>query len=240
MRGSVRRIVGRLRPRPAPTPLARRVMAAGLTYLGPPKMLRLEHALRHLHRRRISGDFVEFGIALGGSGIVIADQARKMGRNFHGFDVFGMIPPPTSEKDDDVSRQRYEVIASGNATGLAGAKYYGYVTDLYQQVCDNFSTYGIAVDGTNVALHRGLFEDTWPKADVQRIAFAHLDCDWYDPVRYCLDAVAERVSAGGIVLLDDYNDYGGCRTAVDEFLASRSDYDAEHGPNLILRRSAGL
>ena len=46
---------------------------------------------RHVVRRGVHGDFVEAGIALGGSAIVLA---RLMGadRRFHGYDVFGMDP----------------------------------------------------------------------------------------------------------------------------------------------------
>jgi O-methyltransferase len=93
------------------------------------------------------------------------------------------------------------------------------------------------VDGRRVRLVKGLFEETWPQHPVERVALAHLDCDWYDPVRFCLNAVADRVAPGGVIVLDDYNDYGGCRTATDEFLAQRPDYRRDDGENLILRRS---
>jgi asparagine synthase (glutamine-hydrolysing) len=81
---------------------------------------------------------------------------------------------------------------------------------------------------------KGLFEDTWPSHAPKQIAFAHLDCDWYDPVKYCLDAVAERLSPGGRIVLDDYNAWGGCRTATDEFISVRSDFRFEGGANPIL------
>ena len=41
---------------------------------------------------------------------------------------------------------------------------------------------------------------------------------------------------GGVILIDDYHDYGGCRTAVEEFLSSNPDYLFEDGANPILRR----
>jgi hypothetical protein len=50
---------------------------------------------------------------------------------------------------------------------------------------------------------KGLFDQTWPSSASERIAFAHLDCDWYDPVRYCLGAVADRLSPGGVMMLDE-------------------------------------
>jgi len=217
---------------------ARGVLRDRLTYLAPAKMRRLEDELGRVQRNAIPGDLLEFGVALGGSAIVIAGHAGG-GRRFHGFDVFDMIPPPTSEKDDERSKARYETIASGRSKGIAGDQYYGYRANLFDEVKGSFARYGLPVNGGTVQLHKGLFEETWPGLEIAQVAFAHVDCDWYDPVRYCLDAVADRLSPGGGVLIDDYHDYGGCREAVNEFLAKRRDFALEPGPNPILRKQAG-
>lgn len=223
----VRRLLGKV---------ARRALRERLTYLGPQKLWRLERALSTVVRERIPGDLVEFGTALGGSGIVIASHGA--GRTFHGFDVFGMIPPPASAKDDEKSKQRYETIKAGASVGIGGDPYYGYRSNLFDDVKASFARFGVPVDGVRVQLHQGLFEETWSTAGVDAIAFAHVDCDWYDPVKFTLGAIAQRMSAGGLVLIDDYNDYGGCRTAVDEFIAERDDFSFSPGVNPILRKRA--
>ena len=66
----------------------------------------------------------------------------------------------------------------------------------------------------------------------------YIDCDWYDPVMYCFTAIASPLAVGGAILLDDYHDYGGCKTATDEFLAQRDDFRMEDGRNVILRKFA--
>ena len=72
------------------------------------------------------------------------------------------------------------------------------------------------------------------------IAFAHIDCDWYDPVKLCLARIVPRLSAGAYVVLDDYNDYGGCRRAVDEFLQAGPGVDiVAREPNFVFRRRGG-
>ncbi|WP_374652837.1 TylF/MycF/NovP-related O-methyltransferase [Dongia sp.] len=217
---------------------ARSVRQTGLTYLSKGKMKRLERAVDDVLGRGVEGDIAEFGVALGGSAIVLAERAKRHGRRFHGFDVFAMIPPPASDKDDAKSRDRYEKIASGQSEGIGGETYYGYRDNLYDDVCHAFRAHGLDPGGGTIALHKGLFEDTLPRAGLDRIAFAHIDCDWYDPVSYCLNGVAARLSPGGIVLVDDYHDYGGCRTATDEFLDNRSDFALEDGENVILRHAA--
>jgi O-methyltransferase len=217
---------------------ARRIRDERLTYLTPDKLNRLEATLRDTLRRNVPGDVLEFGVALGGSAVLLAKQANAAGRRFAGFDVFAMIPPPTSDKDDDKSKQRYETISSGQSKGIGGDSYYGYRQDLYGDVIATFERHGLTVDGQHIALVKGLFEDTWPTAGPQSVAFAHIDCDWYDPVKFCLAAVAQRLSTGGVMMLDDYNDYGGCKTAADEFIAANPGFRFEPGVNPIIRKVA--
>jgi len=216
---------------------ARDVRLDGLTYLSAEKMERIESALDQVIAERVPGDFQEFGVAMGGSAIVIAERATADGRAFHGFDVFGMIPPPTSDKDDDKSKERWRLIAAGKSRGLRGDLYYGYRQDLYTEVVASFARYRLPLAPGRVELHKGLFEATVPGVLAGRtIAFAHIDCDWYDPVAFCLAEIAPRLSVGGIVVLDDYNDYGGCRTAVDEFTVAHPDFQLEIGASAVLRR----
>ena len=215
---------------------ARRIKDERLTYLPARKLVRIESALSEIRRHNVPGDIVEFGVALGGSAILLAHAAGQ-GRRFFGLDVFAMIPSPSSEKDDSKSKERYETIVSGEATGFGDDLYYGYRDDLYEHVSAQLARFGTPVDGRRINLVKGLFEETLPALDIEQIAFAHIDCDWYDPVRYCLEETARRLTPGGIIVIDDYNDYAGCRTAVDEFLAGHGDFHMEAGLNPILRRA---
>jgi PST family polysaccharide transporter len=212
--------------------LARALSSEGLTYLSAAKLARLESALDSVSD--VPGDFAEFGVALGGSAILIASRAD--GRSFHGFDVFGMIPPPSSPKDDAKSRARHNTIREGKSRGLKGADYYGYRADLFSEVKANFARHSLPVDGERIVLHKGLFDETLPTAGFENLAFAHIDCDWYDPVRLCLRTIGSKISPGGAILVDDFHDYGGCRMAVEEFLADNPQFVFEDGPNPLLRR----
>jgi O-methyltransferase len=215
------------------SPTSLKVVRDKLTYLNFEKLDRIDEACRRTSG--VEGDILEFGVALGGSGILMAKYAATPKR-FVGFDVFGQIPPPTSDKDDEKSRSRYDIIQSGQSKGIRGAEYYGYRDDLLEQVSNSFAQYGVPVDGQRVILHQGLFEDTLPTTNIQKVSLAHIDCDWYDPVALCLSFCADRLSSGGIIVIDDYHDYGGCRTAVDEFLGQRKDFRLEDGRNPFLVR----
>jgi asparagine synthase (glutamine-hydrolysing) len=217
------------------SPLARKVRGGNLTYLSPAKLRSLEAVLRRVRHNGADGDYLEFGVALGGSAIMIASSCPAR-RAFHGYDVFAMIPPP-GPQDDERSHQRYEEISSGRSRGLGGELYYGYREDLYERVCGSFAAFGLPVDGARVCLHKGLFEDTLDPADSRPVAFAHIDCDWYEPVRYCLDALRDRLTPGASIVLDDYGDYGGCRKAVDLFIAETDGFRVRRlSPHAVLER----
>jgi O-methyltransferase len=213
--------------------ISRRVIEDKLTYLSVEKLERIEWAMERT--ARVPGDVVEFGVALGGSAIILTCHGHP-NRRFTGFDVFSMIPPPGSDKDDEKSKERYEVIRSGGSQGIGGNEYYGYKSDLLSEVKSTFDRYGFAVDGREIRLVAGLFEETWPLSDIESVSLAHIDCDWYDPVKFCLAAVAEKLGPDGIIIVDDYHDYGGCRAAVDEFLAHRTDFAFHGGANPFLTR----
>jgi asparagine synthase (glutamine-hydrolysing) len=127
-----------------------------------------------------------------------------------------MIPPPTEEDGSDI-HQRYEKITSGQAVGIGGSTYYGYEDDLVAKVQGTFSAFGLPVDANNVTLVKGLFQDTI--VGDEPVAIAHIDGDWYESVRTCLTRIGPRLPSGGVMIIDDYFYWSGCRKAVDEFLA---------------------
>jgi asparagine synthase (glutamine-hydrolysing) len=49
----------------------------------------------------------------------------------------------------------------------------------------------------------------------------HVDGDWYESVKVCLESLYDKVSPGGVIQFDDYAHWAGARKAVDEFLARR-------------------
>ena len=208
------------------------VREGGLTYLSESALSDLYETTVRLEESKLEGIIVEAGCALGGSAIVLA-SAKSPSRPLSVYDVFGMIPPP-SELDGSDVHERYQVIASGGAEGIAGKKYYGYEENLLEQVRKNFLTSGLDPDVNNIRFVRGLFEDTL-HID-QPVALAHIDGDWYRSVMTCLERIEPRIVPGGIMVIDDYEHWSGCRKAVDEYFAGRSGYQFEQRSRLHIRR----
>jgi hypothetical protein len=220
--GRLARLRGNLRWRyfrhrhPAVAAIVASVRDRKLSYLDRDALLDLADAATRLERNGIQGVFVEAGCALGGSTAVLA-AAKHPERLLKVYDAFGMIPPPGPRDGQDV-HERYRRISSGEARGIRGGEYYGYQENLLEQVARNLAGLGYPPDRLRVHLVPGLYEEAlvvdYP------VALAHLDCDWYDSVRVCLERLAPHIVPGGIVVIDDYFRWSGCRTAVDEFLAS--------------------
>ncbi|KAA5609792.1 TylF/MycF/NovP-related O-methyltransferase [Rhodovastum atsumiense] len=211
------------------------VRRGGLTYLSAERLLRIRQELKRLQRDNVPGEALEFGVALGGSAIMIARHVRGQ-RRFLGYDVFGLIPPPGA-KDPQAAHQRYAEITSGHSAGIGGQLYYGYRNDLMGEVSGRLASFGVPVDGHSVTLVQGRFEETVPATLPDQVAFAHIDCDWHDPVAHILASLLPRLSPGAAIVIDDYEDYGGCRSATDAFLAAHPEMEMmATSPNALLRR----
>jgi hypothetical protein len=75
-----------------------------------------------------------------------------------------------------------------------------------------------------VRLVPGPFAETLPRYADRAFSFVHLDCDLYQSYRDCLESFWPRLSPGGIVLFDEYDDpsWPGCNLAVDEFVTAHA------------------
>jgi O-antigen/teichoic acid export membrane protein len=210
--------------------LIRKVRGERLTYLPPAALRDLRRRMQKLEKRRIAGSVIEAGCALGGSAVVLAASKSKT-RPMYIYDVFGTIPPPSDVDGEDVVR-RFDEIADGRSHGIGGDRYYGYQENLLAKVTATFSRFGLVVGEHRVQLIKGLFQDTIQP--VGPVAFAHIDGDWYESVKVCLERIWPVLVIGGVVVIDDYDHWTGCRTAVDEFLLHRTDFHVERWCRLHL------
>ena len=169
----------------------------------------------------LSGCIIETGCALGGSGICIAWE-KDTGKPLYIYDVFDMIPAP-GEKDGKDVLDRYDVIRQGKSQGIVGDLYYGYRENLIESVKNNFcDILGIGrLQDRSIELVKGLFQDTL--LCKHPVALAHIDCDWYDSVMVCLERIVPQLVPGGILVIDDYYHWSGCREAVDEYFKDKKE-----------------
>jgi hypothetical protein len=208
-----------------------------LTYCGRPGKLEVVHeAVKRVEAGNVPGIFVEAGVAMGGSAIVIA-KTKSPGRELRLYDVFEMLPPPGAN-DDAKSHEVYRNFLSGRVSGPVDRTYVEHSADLLAFTRDNMRRTGVDPEAQNIRFVKGLYEETLRVE--QPVAFAHIDCDWYDSVKLCIERLADRVSVEGIMLFDDYNSFQGCRRAVDEWLPRDPRFRVIHSDwTVAVQRVAG-
>lgn len=215
--------------------VAARVRGEGLTYLEEAALSDLRQRVLEIDRRGVRGLLIEAGCARGGSAIVMA-SSKARDRPMRVYDVFAQIPEP-GEGDGQDAHQRYATITAGEAAGEGGTDYYGYESDLLTQVERAFDRFDVPVSSNHIELIEGLYEDTLHVDGA--VAMAHIDCDWYQSVMTCLERIEPHLSPGGVLVIDDYDAWSGCRRAVDEYFATRrSEYEFVHRRRLHIVRSS--
>lgn len=188
------------------------------TMLSYQRLVTLWQQVRYLDRAGVQGSLVECGTWKGGAAAMMALAHRESGephRNLHLFDSFEGLPEPDRAHDGDMAAQYAGARASGTLRSIG--KCVGTLDDNRQAVN--------AIAGYPSALthfHIGWFQDTLPTLSVPfgDIALLRIDGDWYESTRICLDVLFPKVVSGGIVVIDDYGKWSGCRKAVDEFMAT--------------------
>jgi O-methyltransferase len=70
----------------------------------------------------------------------------------------------------------------------------------------------------------GFIEESIKTATLpENVCFAYIDFDFYEPILVGLDYLAEALTPGGCVVVDDYGYFStGAQTAVDEFIAKQT------------------
>ena len=201
-------------------------------YVLPNTMLNFERlkniieCLDYLNIRSIAGDYVECGVWKGGSVALASlylDHKKVSGRSIHLFDAFGDICEPNFAIDGaraikevgGIERAQGRLQASGMYQNL------GIENSSVTEVRNLFNK--INYQGASVHFHVGWFQDTTPsvRGKIDAISLLRLDGDWYESTKVCLENLYELVTVGGIIIVDDYGAYEGCKKAVDEFLFSQ-------------------
>ena len=74
----------------------------------------------------------------------------------------------------------------------------------------------------NVRLVPGPYEETLTPDGV--LAFAHLDCGEYAPMRVLLERLAPQLVSGGHLIVDDYRTQEECKQSVDDYFRGKGGF----------------
>lgn len=161
----------------------------------------------------VPGHIVECGVFKGASLIRFATFRQMFnnakGKRVIGFDVFGEFPETRFEED---KKWREKFVADSGEQGIGVDQLHEV---LRRKGCDE-----------NVELVQGDVRRTLPeyvsKNPQLKISLLNIDVDVYEATRACIETLYDRVTVGGVILLDDYaNVFPGANKAIDEFFAGK-------------------
>jgi O-methyltransferase len=138
-------------------------------------------------------------------------------REYHFFDSFAGLPPPTPEDGE------FALSAQRDHTAEL---YFDNNTASLEEFMAALAPVGLPAARLHV--HKGLFADTLPGVEVPALALLRLDADWYGSTLQCLEKFWDRLLPGALVLIDDYYAWEGCTKAIHAFLAARAAPEAVH------------
>jgi hypothetical protein len=179
------------------------------TMIGLSGLDNLERCAEQIFADRVPGDFLEAGVCAGGAAIFLRALQVAFGeslRRVWAADSFQGLPPPRAE--EDVARKM-----DFTETRLP------WVCFSLEGVRDNFERYNLLDE--HVRFLPGWFSDTLPGAPIEQLALLRIDADLYQSTREVLEALYDKVVAGGFVVVDDYGTLIACQRAVDEFRVTR-------------------
>ncbi len=177
--------------------------------IGVDRMSNLRRLCERVVTESIPGDLIETGVWRGGACIMMRAVLKAYGdttRTVFCADSFEGLPPPDPGRFPQDAQDRHHEF-----TQLAIP---------VEAVKQNFAAYGLLDD--QVVFVKGLFGETLPKLADRRFALLRLDGDMYESTIQALDALYERLSPGGFIIVDDYGAIAACKAAVE-------DYRRDHG-----------
>ena len=165
---------------------------------------------RRLNDEGVPGDFVELGVARGGSAALLAfaafDRNVPEPRRLWLFDSYEGLPEPGEKDyaDDRTTGDHVRPLPKGSCLGT--------LEDVQSTLLGHFR-----FDQSRISFVKGWFQDTVPvTADkIRRVAMLRIDGDWYESTKISLNHFYDHVSPGGAVVVDDYFSCIGCKRAVD-------------------------
>lgn len=188
-----------------------------LTMTSPERIVSLIRAIEYININHIEGDIVECGVWKGGSigaCLLTLIKLNNYDNKIWLYDTFeGMNEPTNFDLDINgnlaLDRMQNEDVEHSWLWAKAEL-------DI---VKENINSYEYPKENINYI--KGIVEKTLLTNQIpNQIALLRLDTDWYESTKIELEILYPRLVSGGVLIIDDYGHWGGCRKAVDEYFSA--------------------
>jgi O-methyltransferase len=183
------------------------------------RMFALYQATNYVIDQKIPGDFVECGVWRGGSSLMVAQVLQHRGvsdRHLYLYDTFEGMSEPTAEDVDFRGQKADQMLEQTQDQKETSVWCLANLDDVKLTMSNS------AFPAKNIHYVEGKVEDTIPKiVPAGAIALLRLDTDWYTSTKHELIHLYPSLSTSGILIIDDYGHWEGCRKAVDEYFTEQ-------------------
>lgn len=185
------------------------------TLTNPERIVSLIRAIKYIEKNKIEGDIVECGVWKGGSIMASLRTLKNLNsfdRDIYLYDTFEGMSEPT-EIDESFKGE------SASAAYFTKNEFWNRIECLspLQEVQNNVKSINYPIE--RIHFIKGKVEETIPNNMIpEKIAVLRLDTDWYESTLHELEYLFPRLVKGGIIIIDDYGHWQGCKKAVDEYI----------------------
>lgn len=173
------------------------------TMIGYKRLTNIEYCIKKIKEEGVEGDLIETGVWRGGAAMFMKATINELSlsnKNVWLADSFLGVPAPKKEYPVD------------GASDLHKKK---ILRVSKNEVERNFLRYNLLDD--KVKFLEGWFEETLPKAPIDKLALLRLDGDLYESTYTALENLYPKLSKGGFVIIDDFNTFKFCKKAVLDY-----------------------
>jgi len=192
----------------------------------PLALANLIEAVRYIEDRKIQGSIVEAGVWRGGSviaAIKVLQNQNSFNRDVYLYDTFeGMTKPSKYDRRANDSESALKLKWKASSEILQQKGYEGGVAAAatIEDVQNGINL--LKYPSNKIHFIKGKVESTL--YDIRnlpsKIALLRLDTDWYESTKVELEVLWPLLSSNGVLILDDYDYWDGCKKAVDEYFFS--------------------
>lgn len=183
------------------------------------RIVALISAVRHIVKNDVPGDIVECGVWKGGSMMAAMMALQDMGvndRHIYLFDTFEGMTEPTELDYSLTGEAASDLLQKNEKDEERNIWAYSPLEKVRANVLS------LGYDESRIHFVKGRVEDTIPKMAPKSISLLRLDTDWYESTFHELAHLYPRLSAGGVLIVDDYGHWQGARKATDEYILNNN------------------
>jgi O-methyltransferase len=176
------------------------------------RITELFNSLEYILNHNIPGDIVECGVWKGGNILGIIEYLyyhNITDKKIWLFDTFSGMTEPSNIDIDHRGYKAKDILHVENVKAYASLK----------EVQSNL--YNSNFDKSNICYVVGDIIQTLqdPINIPENISLLRLDTDWYESTKSELLHLYPKLVSNGVLIIDDYGHWAGCRRAVDEYFS---------------------